>query len=431
MELSKNFYLSAEKLRGKTSSGESMRLIYVITSMKIISDICKEKEYLRISHKLSNVDIRYELLNSKENLLKEISKLGKLKKSIDILLENSLEKLEWDTIRNVIDETAKIDFTKKILRGSYKEITKELIDAYYNMLPPIEKFGTADIIDELLFQILKVKQEETVIDPCIGLGKLALAVGKNSKSISGMDINLCAASFTKLSYAIGNIEGDIEQGDSLADKIEDGDVVVLNYPFNVRREKENIFNEYNKWGEIPFRSSDLGFISMAMLKAKKRGALIVTEGTLFRTGLEGEIRKNILKEKFIEAIISLPGGALENTGIKTNVLIFNKEKKSEEILFIDSESYFSKSRRNLLLDKNNMDELLDLYFEEIEKEGISKRVSLKDILANDGVLNINRYVLPKVESIDVKELEKNIEILKREVNEVRENTDSLLKELFS
>jgi type I restriction enzyme M protein len=428
MELKSTFHNTKKHLRGLMNPEEQLNFIYAITCMKFISDLCREKKYLRIPHKLSGCNFNYSSLISPEDCIKEIAKLKELQESFNVLLEDLIKKDNWDSIKIVIEEIKKVDFTKNILRGAYSETVQDILNSYCNSLPEKLKNTTSDVVAKLLFNILQVSDEESIFDPFIGAGKLAFTVGEKSKKIFGIDINNEAIAIARLNCAIGNMTGSFKVGDFLADPTEAYDVVISNYPFNFRRTNDDILNHYNKWGEVPVkRNCDFAFISMSIMKAKKRGAIITPEGTLFRGGIEGKIREKILKEKFLETIISLPGGALENTGIKTNLLIFSKEKKNDSILFINSESYFNKSRSNLLINSKDMEELVKIYYEKIEKQGISKKVTLEEILENKGVLNVNRYISTSMEKIDFENLETEVKKLNTEINKYKEKTDNLLK----
>lgn len=72
-----------------------------------------------------------------------------------------------------------------------------------------------------------------------------------------------------------------------------------------------------------------------MLKDNGRAAIILPDGILFREGKEYEIRKKIIKNNHISAIIYLPKGMFKTTAIATNIIVFKKKQKTNDILMIN------------------------------------------------------------------------------------------------
>lgn len=433
MENFKNELFSiTDELRGSMRIEEVLKVIYSIASAKYISDLCYEAEYLRIPHKLSRYSFDFNRIQDYNSFVNEIEKLKDLSEAFHVLLGNLLDNRHWKNIEKVIYSVKDINFSTNILRGNYKKTASELIGILYSHSSPRDEVITNTFsINEIIAKLLKIDKDESLLDPCIGYGNMALTVGEKAKEISGIEINEYPWAVSKICHNLANLEGDILLGDSLIDKTDQKDVIVSFPPMSLRRVNDETLMKYNKWGKIPVKkSSDLAFLSMSLELAKKRGALIIPDGVLFRGGSEGQIRKNIIRDKYIEAIISLPSGAISYTAIKTNILIFNKEKTNNDILLIDGEEFFKKIRGSVSITDENIETIISLFENKSQKRGISRLVSVEEVLENEGILNVNRYITPVTEEFDMNGAAKKLEELKEAKNRYESKTDEIYKELF-
>ena len=78
-----------------------------------------------------------------------------------------------------------------------------------------------------------------------------------------------------------------------------------------------------------------------------RVAVIVPHGVLFRGGAEGKIREALLKENIIDAVIGLPAGLFQTTGIPVAILLIDSSRekgganeKKKDVLFIAASKEF-------------------------------------------------------------------------------------------
>ncbi|MGL6120059.1 MAG: N-6 DNA methylase, partial [Fusobacteriaceae bacterium] len=237
------------------------------------------KEHLREPHRLEKYldNIFFEktlTIESLTNMFCEILKdFNFLKESLKALNKVSLEELQ---------EFLKIDglFQQKIDRGQFLEIALDIIQITNSFQSfKFGNFSTPKEIGELLKNILDVKNTEKCIDLTFGKGDLALRVGK--QKISGCEINFNLVSFGNLMLNIANKDGQVTNMNSLDGDFEENDIVVCDPPYGVSSANSDENRTYLKWGS-PKRTTDLYFLSLAIDKAKKRGAIILPEGALFR-----------------------------------------------------------------------------------------------------------------------------------------------------
>jgi type I restriction enzyme M protein len=113
------------------------------------------------------------------------------------------------------------------------------------------------------------------------------------------------------------------------------DVILANPPFSGRIDKDRIVDEV-RVGTTS--ATELLFIQYMLnhLKPGGRCGVIVPEGVLFgSTGAHRELRRRLVENNTVEAVLSLPGGVFNPySNVKTSVLLFRKGGTTEQVLFL-------------------------------------------------------------------------------------------------
>lgn len=116
-------------------------------------------------------------------------------------------------------------------------------------------------------------------------------------------------------------------------------VVLANPPFSGRVDRDRIVDDV-KVGTTT--ATELLFLKYMMdsLRPGGRCGVIVPEGVLFgSTGAHKELRRQLIENNRVEAVMSLPGGVFQPySGVKTSVLFFRKGGKTENVLFLHADS---------------------------------------------------------------------------------------------
>ena len=162
-----------------------------------------------------------------------------------------------------------------------------------------------------------------------------------------------------------------------------------------------------------------------------RVAVIVPHGVLFRGGAEGKIRQSLIEENIIDAVIGLPAGLFQTTGIPVAILIIDRSREEgganenkKDVLFIEASKEFKSGKAQNTLSPENIEKIYNTYAKREEIEKFSRKVSLNEIKENDYNLNITRYVdtFEEEEEIDIsanlaelKKLEPELERLEKEM----------------
>jgi type I restriction enzyme M protein len=137
--------------------------------------------------------------------------------------------------------------------------------------------------------------------------------------------------------------------------------------------------------------------------------VVVPHGVLFRGSSEREIRKGILEDDLLEAVIGMPEGLFYGTGIPAALLIINKKKLSDrkgKVIFINAELEYQEGKNQNILRNEDINKIVDIFNEFRDEKRYSKVATLDDISENDYSLNIRRYAdtSPPPEQFDVQAL---------------------------
>jgi len=116
-------------------------------------------------------------------------------------------------------------------------------------------------------------------------------------------------------------------------------VVLANPPFSGRVDKDRIVDDV-KVGTTT--ATELLFVKYMIdsLRSGGRCGVIVPEGVLFgSTGAHKELRRQLIENNRVEAVMSLPGGVFQPySGVKTSVLLFRKGGTTENVMFLHADN---------------------------------------------------------------------------------------------
>ena len=169
-----------------------------------------------------------------------------------------------------------------------------------------------------------------------------------------------------------------------------------------------------------------------------RIAVIVPHGVLFRGGAEGKIREQLLKENLIDAVIGLPAGLFQTTGIPVAILVIDRSREKgganeakKDVFFIEASKEFKANKAQNILTDENIEKIYSTYKTRKDVAKFARKVSLKEIEENDFNLNITRYVDTFTEEapVDIQANLKELAELEPELKKLEKQMDVYLKEL--
>jgi type I restriction enzyme M protein len=319
------------------------------------------------------------------------------------------------------------------------------------------EFFTPAQISKLVAKLAQPQPGDRICDPACGSGALLIQVanevGSENYSLFGQEVNGGTWALARMNMFLHGRDGArIEWGDTLnspalveMDSLMKFDVVVANPPFSLDKwgsedASEDTFKRF--WRGVPPKTKgDYAFISHmveAALPREGRVVVIAPHGVLFRGSSEGLIRRKLIEENLLDAVIGLPANLFPSTSIPVAILVFDRSREEggvnearQDVLFIDASQDFQPGK--------NQNALLDEHVEKIAaayraRKGVDKYAhvaSFDEIAENDFNLNIPRYVdtFEEEEEIDVAEVQKEIKQIENELTEVRGKMAKYLKEL--
>jgi len=166
--------------------------------------------------------------------------------------------------------------------------------------------------------------------------------------------------------------------------------------------------------------------------------VIVPHGVLFRSGAEGKIREQLIEENIIDAVIGLPAGLFQTTGIPVAVLVIDRSRekgganeKKKDIFFIEASKEFKPVKAQNVLEEKNIEKIYDTYKKRKDIEKFARSVEFKELEDNDFNLNITRYVDTFVEEepVDIKANLKELAELEPQLQKLEKQMAEYLKEL--
>jgi len=312
------------------------------------------------------------------------------------------------------------------------------------------EFYTPHQVSVLLAKLLQPKSGSRICDPACGSGSLLLRmadeIADRKCKLYGQELNGSTWSLCRINMFLhGRDSARIEWGDALnhprfieGDSLMKFDVVVANPPFaldkwGVENAATDEFNRFCR-GIPPKNKADYAFISHMVetsVKPRGRAGVIVSRGVLFRSGAEGEIRRRLIEENLLEAVIQLPANLFFSVGIPAAIMLFNRAKETSDVLFIDASNHCEQGKKQNKLHDGVIARIVETFkaFQTVEK--YAYRATFEEIQGNEFNLNVSRYVhiFEDEEPVDLKRVKDEIDELERELGMVRFELSRHLSEL--
>lgn len=318
------------------------------------------------------------------------------------------------------------------------------------------EFYTPPEVSDLIAELLDPQPGDTICDPACGSGSLLLKCAKKIRdnhggtkdyALFGQEAIGSTWSLAKMNMFLhGEDNHKIEWGDTIRNpllKDKNGnlmlfDVVTANPPFSLDKwghddAEHDPFGRFKR-GVPPKTKGDYAFIShMVETLNPKSGVMgvVVPHGVLFRGSSEGVIRKQLIEENLLDAVIGLPEKLFYGTGIPAAILIFKHGKETQDVMFIDASREFKAGKNQNLLSPENIQKIVDTYREGQDVEKYAYVATLEEIRENDYNLNIPRYVdtFEEEEEIDLMAVRAERIQLKQQLDDLEVEMAGYLKEL--
>ena len=299
--------------------------------------------------------------------------------------------------------------------------------------------GPAQILCRIAMSGQEDKKGLQVYDPCMGSASLMLSCKNYSKEPDyikyyGQELMPSTYNLARMNMFLHRVlpenqhlrNGDTLDADWPTYEETEFDVVTMNPPYSAKWSADEGFKQDERFmdygGKLaPKSKADYAFLLHGFYHLKQSGtmAIVLPHGVLFRGASEGEIRRILLENGSIYAVIGLPANMFYNTSIPTCIIVLKKHREGRDVLFVDASNLFEKEKKQNVMNKEHIDRVIKLYNDRKTVDKLSFLASYEDIEKNDFNLNIPRYIdtSEEEEEIDIRELSESFRDINREINE--------------
>ena len=320
------------------------------------------------------------------------------------------------------------------------------------------EYYTPRSVVKLMVDILNPKEGETVYDPACGTGGMLIEVIEHVKraggnpqllwgKLFGQEKVLTTSGIARMNLLLHGIEDfKIVKEDTLrnpaffeGDKLAQFDCVIANPPFSLENwgEETWVSDRYgrNTFGGVPpKKNADWAWVQhmyKSMDSKSGRIAVVLPQGSLFRAGAEGRIRKSFIEEDLIECVIGMAPNLFYGTGLAPCIIILRATKSKEmvkKVLFINSENLYKRGRNQNTLENKDIFEIHKLYADLKSVEGLSYLASAAEIREQKFSLNIPLYVA-QIQDLNQLSFKQHLVNLSDAGRQLAASRDSLVTEL--
>jgi type I restriction enzyme M protein len=238
---------------------------------------------------------------------------------------------------------------------------------------------------------------------------------------------------------------DIAHGDTLIDPAhwddEPFEAIVSNPPYSTKWEGDAnalLINDprYAPAGVLaPKSKADLAFTMhiLSWLAVNGTAAIVEFPGVLYRSGAEQKIRKYLIDNNYVDAVIQLPPDLFFGTGIATCVIVLKKSKVDNCTLFIDGSAKFVRGGNKNKLTPADQQAILDAFVARGDADHFARLVDNAEIAENDYNLAVSSYVEERDDRVatDIVALNAEIERIVTRQHELRIAIDEIVADLES
>ena len=460
-----DLWLDKREEYNKKYKGDATRVKRALERERFILPENCDFDYLYANREAANIG---ELINTALEKIEDAnkSKLENVFRNIDFNSEAALGQTKDRNrrLKNLLEDFRGSDARPLDLRPSHLSNRDVIGDCYEYLIERFAagagkkagEFYTPKEVSILLAKLVDPKPGDKICDPACGSGSLLIRTAKEIQELDGSssrNFSLFGQESNGSTWALSRMNMFLHEMDSARiewcdtitnprlvedDHLMKFNVVVANPPFSLDKwgSETADSDQYKRfWRGIPPKSKgDFAFITHMIetaLSGEGRVGVIVPHGVLFRGGSEGLIRQKLIDENMLDLVVGLPAGLFFGTGIPAAILVFRKDKKKRNVMFIDASREFVDAKNRSYLGEEHIAKILKTYNKRKNVDKYAYVADFAEIEENEFNLNISRYVdtFEEEEEIDVREVQMEIDGLEKELAAVQKEMTEYLKEL--
>ena len=370
----------------------------------------------------------------------------------DEILKDLVEQLTTVPLSNQAATTDVLGDAYEYLIGRFADVTKR---------KKAGEFYTPRSVVRMMVDLLDPREGESIYDPACGTGGMLLGAiehvqraGGDARKffgkIYGQEKNLTTSSIARMNLVLHGIDDfqivreDTLRSPAFTDSSTGGlatfNCVIANPPFSLKEWGREVW-EADPWGRgiygLPPESyGDFAWVQhmiASMAIGTGRMAVVLPQGALFRKDTEGRIRRALLEQDLIEAVIGLAPNIFYGTGLAPAVVTLRRAKAAHQrkkVLIVDASSLFRKGRAQNFLDLAHAHLVVD-WVEAFEDVANHVKVTGLDEIEKEGwTLNISRFVTPTTSKV-ILPLSQAVVAFEAALNECRDAEDHLREVLIA
>lgn len=315
------------------------------------------------------------------------------------------------------------------------------------------EYYTPQEVSEVLARIAVAGKTRVnkVYDPACGSGSLLLKFAKvlgkdNVGGFFGQEINLTTYNLARINMFLHDVNYEkfsLAHGDTLTDPQhwddEPFEAIVSNPPYSIKWDGDAnplLINDerFAPAGVLaPKSKADLAFTMhiLSWLAVNGTAAIVEFPGVLYRGGAEAKIRKYLIDNNYVDAVIQLPPDLFFGTTIATCIIVLKKSKPDNAVLFVDASSEFKRAGNKNKLTPDNQQNILLALDGRVDQDHRVKLVSNEDLAANDYNIAVSSYVQAEDtrEAVDIVALNAEIARIVARQAELRTSIDAIVADL--
>ncbi len=279
------------------------------------------------------------------------------------------------------------------------------------------EYYTPPEVAELLAAITVTGRTEvdSAYDPACGSGSLLLKFrrilgpDKVRRGYFGQEINLTTYNLARMNMFLHDVPFEqfhLELGDTLLHPAhldeEPFGAIVSNPPYSTRWEGDEnalLINDprFAPAGVLAPRSrADMAFVMhiLSWLAPDGTAAIVEFPGVLYRSGSEQKIRRYLIDNNFVDAVVQLPPDLFFGTTIATCIIVLKKSKPDNSILFVDASGEFVHAGNKNQLSPANRERILAALAARGDEGHFARLVAAREVAENGYTLSVPAYVDP-------------------------------------